>query len=253
MLRLRAPGVADHRDHVAGELEGLGAADGVLHRGVEVLHADRGAGEPGGAQRVEAGARRSRSGRSRPRRSASAARGGGRPRSAPQSSREHGRGQDRRRAAAEVDRGHLHVGAQVAADEGELGLELGEVGDERAVGRRALGAAGAEPAEPAAVGDVDVERDARARRGSPRARRPPAAGAHGGARSGWRAGSSCSAGARASKRPRSRSEVMRGHCKTSCNAVMGGLGCASRPLIRARPAHDPASAAHAASTAGPGP
>ena len=45
-----------------------------------------------------------------------------------------------------------------AAQHGDLGLERLEIGDHRRVGLRALGAAGAEPAQPAAERHMHVER-----------------------------------------------------------------------------------------------
>ena len=50
-------------------------------------------------------------------------------------------------------------GGQVAGDEGELGLEGGDIGLDGREGLGALGVAGAEPAEALAEGDVEVDRN----------------------------------------------------------------------------------------------
>ena len=117
------------------------------------------------------------------------------------------------RAAAPVQAAHADAGRQVAGDQGDLGLERLEVGLDRGEGLRALGVAGAEPAEPLAERDVDVDRDGHAPGRRPRATRPGSR-PRPPVRSSARSGSSCS-GALGCRRGRERGGGRAGPCRPS--------------------------------------
>ena len=141
----------------AGDVIALDPADRRLDQRVEILDADAGPGHPGGNQRVhpravdlvrvdldrELGALGQRCG---------GAQGLGQP-------GDLVRSQQRRRAAAPVQPGDPDSGGQMRLEERDLGQHGVQIGADRVRVASALGAAGAEPAQPLAERDMQVERD----------------------------------------------------------------------------------------------
>jgi hypothetical protein len=209
----RAPGSPRPR---RGDLVALVAADGGLDRRVEILHPDRGAGHPRLGQRVEPRASTSfgsiSTENSAPGPSGTAAK------IAAARSRWRRR-QQRRRAAAPVQPRQMDALRQGARQQP---VRPSASRHRRAPGRSragALRAAGAEPAQPAAERDVQIERDrgARGNRGDPVGETAPAPHRR---KTAARSGSSCSAAPRASKSP----------SRASCDSVFIRL-----PLLRNAP------------------
>ena len=153
------PGGADGVDGVAGDFVALVPADAGLDRGVEVLHADGGAVHARPGKGVEAGGvdfvRVDLDGEFVT---------GGEGRDIADRPREvahHPGFQQGRRAAAPVQARQAHAPGQMPCQQRQFLLQRFDIGRHRRQGRGALRAAGAEPAEPAAEGHMQVERDPR--------------------------------------------------------------------------------------------
>ena len=142
-----------------GGRRALRAADGGLHLGVEILHPDGGAVDPQRGQRVQplrvdlrgVGLDRDLGVR------AGGERGGDRI-AQPRGLR---RRQQRRRAAAEMHPRHARRAGDQRAHPRKLGHQTVEIAVQRHGAGRALGAAGAEPAQPPAERDVQIKRQGR--------------------------------------------------------------------------------------------
>ncbi|MPL74108.1 hypothetical protein SDC9_19918 [bioreactor metagenome] len=151
--------VADHVDGGLRHLVALLAADHLLDLRVEILHPDRGAVEPAFRERIhprgvdlvrvdldrELGTLAHRHGVEDRGRDAA----------------HHVGGHQRRRAAAPVQPRQGDARGQPFLQHLQFAQQRLGIGAHRLVALRALGAAGAEPAQPAAKGDVHVERDLR--------------------------------------------------------------------------------------------